>query len=221
MATKKKTKKGESLLIKVVLDGSGSMNLNKLETMGAYNAYVDRMKKEAPQARLSLMIFDSESIDTIYGFLPIDNVPLLNASVYKPRAMTPLYDATGRAVAELDAEEASRKTLVILTDGLENHSREFSRERIKALLDQRQADGWLVIFLGAGFDAIAEGAKFGTRAGTTVTMDMSRVAQTMSSVARATSAYAMANSAVAGQSAAAFTAEEREEALERDEGLGG
>lgn len=207
-----------TLAVHVVLDRSGSMQSVKDDTIGAFNSYVETLAKETPNATLSLTLFDSQGIDTIYSDIPINSVTKLDGTTYQPRASTPLYDAIGKCATILTGTTADRKALVIITDGYENASREWNQNTVKALLTEKQdKDGWLVIYLGANQDAWAVGASFGTRQGTTMSFDQKSTRSTLASTARATAAYGMAANAVSGQSVASFTDDERASALDGDD----
>lgn len=140
----------------IVLDRSGSMSGSEVVTVDAINEYLGSLAaNDACDPFVTLMTFDSESIDTVF-----DNQPAAGLSFGKdqfvPRAMTPLLDAVGKGIARLDQSIAKGElaALVILTDGMENHSREFSKKQISDLITERQnSQGWLVIFLGADIDA--------------------------------------------------------------------
>lgn len=202
-------KKKTDLTVHVVLDRSGSMMLVKDDTIGAFNSYVSSLAKDAPNSKLSLTIFDSQSVDTIVLNRPIADVEPLTGDTYQPRASTPLYDAVGKVVGLLDEAKGGNKALIILTDGQENASREYTKDAVKKLLDERQEKkNWLVLYLGANQDAFAEGAKFGTQSATTLNYDTKNMAATMSVAAASTARYAVGGS----RSAASFTAAERKRA---------
>lgn len=155
----------------IVLDRSGSMEDCRTDAIGAVNSYLRQMKEDKDQeGRVSLVIFDSESIDTIRDRAPAASCAELSASEYQPRASTPLLDAVGKGVALLDAtsQKDERRVLAVMTDGLENASREYTKASLKALLDRKQKEeGWLVLYLGAGHDAWAQAQQLGVLAGNT------------------------------------------------------
>jgi len=203
-----------NLRVGIILDRSGSMSTCLNETIEAVNKYTKSLRKEEKlKGRLSLTLFDSESIDILWDGLKFPDVPKLNREIYQPRSATPLYDAIGKTVDSLDSENTNNYTgvvLVIVTDGMENASKEYSREAIKRLLDDKQErDGWLVIYLGANQDAFAVGATFGTVAAQTMSYDSNLVNATMASVSDATFRYVSASNRVSGRAAATFTADER------------
>lgn len=204
--------------IHVVLDRSGSMQTVRDDTIGAFNAYIEQVAKETPTATISLTLFDSQGIDTIYNYKPVTDAPKLTTDTYVPRASTPLYDAIGQSAWKLADTKADAKVLVILTDGYENSSREFTKEAISKLLAEKQdKDGWLVMYLGADQDAWAVGSQMGTRANSTMTFDKASMANTMSVAAAATARYATMGGGVQGQMGATFTDAERAKALGKKE----
>jgi hypothetical protein len=149
----------------IVLDRSGSMEDCRTDAIGAVNSYLRQVKDDKDiEASISLITFDSQSIDVIRDKTPAGSCAELAASEYQPRASTPLLDAVGHGVALLDKrkEPGERCILAVMTDGLENASREYTKETIKALLDRKQKEeGWLVLYLGADHDAGHRRARWG------------------------------------------------------------
>jgi len=152
--------------ITVVLDRSGSMASVVNDTKGGFDHFVDDQKKAPGQANLTLVQFD-----TIYDFVhqgkPIAEVPPL---VFEPRGGTALLDAIGRAINETGArlkampesDRPAKVVFVIITDGEENASKEFTKDRINDMIKhQRDAYKWEFVFLGANQDAIQAGTQLG------------------------------------------------------------
>jgi len=103
----------------------------------------------------------------------------------------PLLDAVGHGVALLEKrkEAGERCILAVMTDGLENSSREYTKETIKALLDRKQKEeGWLVLYLGAGHDAWAQAGAMGLHAGNVSAFDKQLVGASMAAFAARSSA---------------------------------
>lgn len=149
--------------ISIILDRSASMTYRQIETVNAVNRFLKKARADdnLKDADLNLTIFDSVSIDTIRSGKPTD-IADFSVRDFEPRAATPLYDAVGSGVDDLDRRATDGKgALVIVTDGYENASRKHSHESIKALLDDRQSKGWLVVFLGAGLGAAQQGREIG------------------------------------------------------------
>jgi Mg-chelatase subunit ChlD len=152
----------------VVLDRSGSMNSIADDTIGGFNRFLSDQQATG-DSTLSLILFNDQRY-VVYSRKAIREAPALSRETYAPRGGTALLDAIGETLAdtarEIDAlpeEQRPGKVLfVVLTDGLENASREFNREAVfKLITDRRDKHGWHFIFLGANQDAIAEGGKLG------------------------------------------------------------
>src|SRR5258705_9896146 len=115
-----------------------------------------------------MITFSSESVEAIRKNEIMETVKPIASEEYRCGGWTPLYDAIGRGIGILDAIEGkvgAKAILVIMTDGQENASREFSHEKISALLKARQEQGWLVTFLGEGLEVSRQGTNLGTYAG--------------------------------------------------------
>lgn len=198
------------LTVHLVLDRSGSMNITRDITIQSANDYIAKLAKDAPGSRFSLTLFDSNHlgarIDTVIADEDIASVTPLDRATYAPDGGTPLYDAIGKVISMMD-KETGDKALVILTDGEENTSTEYDAAKIKALLAERQdKQNWLVLYLGANQDAFQEGAKFGSRQGTTMTYNSAKMGSAFASASAATSRFAATRSVAS----AAYTDEERE-----------
>jgi hypothetical protein len=184
--------------ITMVLDRSGSMRSYRETTVRAVNKYLGdaRNEEKLKDADLALMIFDSQSIDVIRSGRLGDQKDLANEE-FEPRQSTPLLDAIGRGISSLDNSAGDGKAiLVIVTDGLENASRKHTYESIKALLDDRQEKGWLVVFLGAGLEAARQGERIGVNFNNTasIALDEASLAATSSMMFALTGSYASTRS---------------------------
>lgn len=174
MARKKK-KSEPRTLVGIVLDKSGSMNQRSARTIDAMNEYINTLRLQGEGEIIASMIqFDSPGgsphFEATYTMTPIKDVPDLGHHNYKPRGLTPLYDAIGRMIRTIEGKENNddKVVIVIQTDGLENDSREFTREGVRALRDDKEASGWEFVFLGTGEQAWAAGQNLGFRAAQTV-----------------------------------------------------
>jgi hypothetical protein len=197
----------------IVLDRSGSMEDCRTDAIGAINSYLRQVKDDKDmEASVSLVIFDSQGIDVIRDHVPAGSCAELAASEYQPRASTPLLDAVGHGVALLDKRKTAgeRCILAVMTDGLENASREYTKETIKALLDRKQKeDGWLVLYLGAGHDAWAQASAMGLQAGNVASFAKSAIGGSIGSMGKRAKRYAMAADAVSEAASGGFTDAER------------
>jgi len=197
----------------IVLDRSGSMEDCRTDAIGAVNSYLRQVKDDqGMEARISLVIFDSQGIDVIRDAVPAGSCAELAASEYQPRAATPLLDAVGHGVALLDKRKTAgeRCILAVMTDGLENASREYTKETIEALLDRKQKEeGWLVLYLGADHDAWAQARAMGLYAGNVARFSKAAVSASAGAMGRRMRSYVYAGDAATEAASGGFTAEER------------
>lgn len=162
--------------IEMVLDRSGSMSSCKSDTEGGFNTFIAEQKKVPGECRVTLAQFDN-TYEVVYADRPLAEVPDLALA---PRGGTALLDAIGRSINSLgkrlnDTPEEERPgavVFVILTDGQENSSVEFSLTRIHEMIShQRDTYGWQFMFIGANQDAIQAGASLGIARGMSITYD--------------------------------------------------
>jgi len=106
-----------------------------------------------------------------------------------PRGMTPLFDAIGRMVSLAEADDPEKAVIVIMTDGLENSSRELTRDGAKAALDRAEAKGWEVVFLGAEFARFDDAEAVGVSASKTMAVGQGSMRDSMSALAKKSRAY--------------------------------
>jgi uncharacterized protein YegL len=206
----------KKLYAHILLDRSGSMASIRPQTIDAVHEYITGLAAaDDVDTNISLTIFDSASIDLIRDNEPVKSCRILHPDEYVPRGMTPLNDAIGKTVATIEAQtrrEEENVALVILTDGLENASKEYKTDAIRATLDRVQKEkNWLVLFLGANIDSFAEGVSHrGTTSGHTMDFNAVNVAGTMKSASRSSLAFAATGQAT--HDSVSFTDEEREKA---------
>ena len=157
----------------VLLDRSGSMETIKKDMEGGFNAFVAEQRKVPGECVLTLVQFDSSGIDTVHEAKPIADVPSLKL---EPRGSTPLLDAMGKTIASVgqrfehtsEEKKPGRVLFLVVTDGHENASHEFSRNQIKTMVKhQTNAYQWQFVFLGANIDAFAEAGGLGIPAANT------------------------------------------------------
>ena len=152
-----------------ILDGSGSMGGLESDTIGGFNAMIEKQKKKPDACLVSTVLFDDRT-EVIHDRVPLEKVPALTDREYYVRGCTALLDAVGGAIRHIGnvhkyarSEDRPERTLfVITTDGLENASREYDYAKVKAMIEERkEKDGWEFLFLGANIDAAKEAARFG------------------------------------------------------------
>lgn len=205
------------LYVHVLLDRSGSMESCRDQTIDAFNEYVGSLKHQSKSGtRLSLTTFDSESTDLVVDAVRITDVPKLTRDTFVPRGSTPLFDAVARVVATADKVtllDGERVAIAILTDGMENASREMNAESVKKLLvDRQERCNWLVQYLGANQDAWAAGATIGVALAHAMDFSTHNVEAAMGSMASSVGRYRAAPAPMARE-AAAFTEEERSKSV--------
>ena len=155
-----------------ILDRSGSMGGLEADTIGGFNAMIEKQKKESGEAYVSTVLFDNTS-EVIHDRLCLSAVPELTEEQYFVRGYTALLDAVGGAIHHIGnihkyirKEDVPDKTLfVITTDGMENASRKYTYEKVRKMIErQKEQYGWEFLFLGANIDAAREAKRFGISA---------------------------------------------------------
>lgn len=154
-----------------VLDRSGSMQGLEGDTIGGFNAMLEKQKLEEGEAFVSTVLFDDES-SVLHDRVDIQKVAPMTRRDYFAGGCTALLDAVGEAIRHIAnvhkyarEEDVPEKTVfVITTDGMENASRKYTYEKIKKMISlQQEKYGWEFLFLGANIDAAREAARFGIR----------------------------------------------------------
>jgi len=152
-----------------IIDKSGSMDNIKSDAIGGFNTFIEEQKKVEGTASVTLVLFD-HTYQVVYENKDINNVELLTDKTYIPGGMTALLDAIGRTIDDIgkrlaNTEEDKRPDKVmicILTDGEENSSNDYTRDKIKGMIThQREKYNWGFAFLGANQDSFKEGNKIG------------------------------------------------------------
>ena len=152
-----------------ILDRSGSMGGLETDTIGGFNAMLERQKKAEGEALLSTLLFSNET-EVLHDRADIRQVEPLSLQDYRVGGSTALLDAIGGAIRhignlhrETRPEERPAHTLfVVTTDGQENASRRYGYAELKRLIEgQKERYGWEFLFLGANMDAVAAASRFG------------------------------------------------------------
>lgn len=152
-------KKRSQMNVGIVLDRSGSMFGGRLKTIEGFNDYV----RGLPKSLVSLITFASETERTIVA-TDSTNVPPLTEANYVPDGLTALFDAVGDMITLLDQQPLAKNGQVlvcIITDGEENNSRVYSRDRVFQMVEARKKLGWGFVFIGANIDSFKAGAAIG------------------------------------------------------------
>lgn len=164
-------KKGLTELV-FILDKSGSMGGLESDTIGGYNSMLEKQKAVDGECRITTALFDN-NYELLHDRIDIKAVSPITEKEYQVGGSTALLDAIGRTIHKIsnaqkhtaDEYRAEKVLFVIITDGEENSSREYSAERIKQMIEHQKAhDGWEFIFLGANIDAVETAGRFGISA---------------------------------------------------------
>lgn len=156
--------------ISVILDRTGSMECIREDVIGGFNTFLAQQQASPIPATFTLVQFDSQdSYEVLQSFAPIASIPPLTGEQYVPRASTPLYDAMGRGIIDLeaklagipDSERPGKIIFVVVTDGQENASREFNRARVMGLIEAKKGLGWDFVFLSADEGAFQDARGMG------------------------------------------------------------
>ena len=147
------------------------------DVIGGFNRLIGDQRIDGADAKVTLVKFDSQDPhNVVFSGAPIGEVSNLTTENFTPRGSTPLLDATGRLIGRIRTEQESRRltglpvddiVFVTITDGEENDSREYSLRRIRQLVEESEAAGWVFVFLSAGLDAYVEAQGMGVKSGLT------------------------------------------------------
>lgn len=152
-----------------ILDRSGSMSGLERDTIGGFNSLIEKQKKEAGEAYISTVLFDSRT-EVLHDRVDLKKINPMTDKEYYVRGSTALLDAVGGAIHHIGnvhkyarKEDVPEKTMfIIMTDGYENASRKYNYDEIKRMITrQKEKYGWEFMFLGANIDAISEARKYG------------------------------------------------------------
>lgn len=149
-----------------IIDKSGSMSGLEDETIKGFNELLNKQKKQKDKALITTIFFNT-TMQFINERKDINEVKEITLNDYRVGGCTALLDAIGNAINYIynnqinDKENEYNNMVVIITDGLENSSLEFSYEKINSLINKKQKEDWQFIFLGANIDVIKEANKMG------------------------------------------------------------
>lgn len=160
----------------IILDESGSMSSVRAQTIQTFNDLMSRndsLVAEYPdqEHRLTFITFNSKGIRTVCFDKPLSEPVRLSDETYVPNEGTPLWDAMGSSMLKvkhhLYGHPDHRVLVTVITDGMENASREFSGKEIKRMVDELKEKNWVIVYLGTDHDihgmADAMGERYGNR----------------------------------------------------------
>lgn len=152
-----------------ILDRSGSMSNLATDTIGGYNTFIENQKLLPGEAWVTTVLFD-DMYELLLNSEDIKTVKPITEKEYFARGMTSLYDAIGKTINDVghklamkaDEERPSKVIVVIITDGMENSSKEYDKNRVKEMIThQSEKYSWQFIFMGANIDSAAEASSIG------------------------------------------------------------
>lgn len=164
----------ESTELVFILDRSASMEGLEKETVDGFNSMLAKQKKEKSKSYVTTVLF-SDVMQELYFRKPLHEVMKLTKQDYRVKGRTALLDAIGNTVCKMKSEKipyrgTGKVIIVIITDGLENASKEFRYDILEKLLrEMKDKHGWEFLFLGANMDAVKEAARIGISANRSVT----------------------------------------------------
>ncbi len=166
-----------------ILDRSGSMSGLEADTIGGFNSMIEKQKKEKGEAFISTILFDTVC-EVLHDRIDVRKIRPMTDREYTVRGCTALLDAIGGAIHHIGnihkyarPEDVPEHTLfVITTDGMENASRQYSREKVKKMIERQKTKyGWEFLFLGANIDAVETAGNFGISADRAVNYHADRI----------------------------------------------
>ena len=152
-----------------ILDRSGSMHGLEKDTIGGFNSMIEKQKKQSGECYVSTVIFNDES-EVVHDRVRLSEIRPMTEDDYRVGGCTALIDAIGGAIHHIGnihkyarPEDVPENTMfIITTDGMENASRRYSAERVRAMIEnQKSKYGWEFIFIGANIDAVETAARYG------------------------------------------------------------
>lgn len=163
-----KIKNGVTELV-FILDRSGSMAGLESDTIGGFNAMIEKQKKQDGECYVSTVLFDNVS-EVLHDRIKLSDIKPMTDKEYTVRGCTALIDALGGAIHHIgnihkyarNEDVPEHTVFVITTDGMENASRKYSSDKVKAMIErQKEKYGWEFLFIGANIDAVETAAQYG------------------------------------------------------------
>ena len=152
-----------------ILDRSGSMAGLEQDTIGGFNAMIEKQKKEDGECYISTVLFDNVS-EVLHDRVRLSDIKPMTDKEYTVRGCTALIDAIGSAIHHIGnihkyarPEDVPEHTMfIITTDGMENASQRYSSDEVKKMIErQKEKYGWEFLFIGANIDAVETARRYG------------------------------------------------------------
>ena len=183
-------------LIEFLLDETGSMEDVHSDTVAGYNAFLTEQRNQTgTSCLLTLAKFDTAGIKVPYTDIDVKMAPLMTNNMFVPGGGTNLRDCIGqrvRATEERLAYWQGQKPnvlFVVMTDGEDNASREYSEAQVRDLIRAHEADSWTFVYLGSTPNALEIAGRLGFQPGNSKQFDVSRIRETMTDLGAATTVY--------------------------------
>lgn len=190
-------------IVNFILDKSGSMSSVQDSTISGFNEYIQTLQKDKKSKyEFTLTLFDTITSQP-HIQKDIKDVPSLNKETYNPDGYTALYDAVCTTIKNTKEAKNQKVLTVIMTDGEENSSKEYTQVEMKNLIEDKEKEGnWKFVYLGANQDSYAAAQKFGINPNNTANFNATArgMNMTMSTMASNTVNFS-ASSGAAGQNA--------------------
>lgn len=152
-----------------ILDRSGSMAGLESDTIGGFNAMIEKQRKVAGECYVSTVLFDNKS-EVLHDRVKLSDINPMTDEDYTVHGCTALIDALGSAIHHITnihkyarAEDVPQHTMfIITTDGMENASRHYSSKQVKKMIEKQKSKyGWEFLFIGANIDAVETARRYG------------------------------------------------------------
>jgi len=170
-----------------ILDRSGSMSDTAADSIGGYNTFIKKQIEQDPDCRITLVLFDHE-YNVLYENTHVNDVVELDSNTYIPRGNTALNDAIGKTIVTVrerhvkmaESDRPTNVVVAILTDGMENSSKEYEPSNIKTLIEKYETEyNWKFLYLAANQDAFLVGKNYGFQQANSVTFNNTDVGRGM------------------------------------------
>jgi len=152
-----------------ILDRSGSMAGLEEDTIGGFNAMIEKQRRQEGECYVSTVLFDTDR-EVLHDRIRLKDVPKMTDKDYTVRGCTALLDAVGKAIHHIGnvhkyarREDVPAHTMfIITTDGHENASHRYTSDDVKRMIKrQKEKYGWEFLFIGANIDAVETAARYG------------------------------------------------------------
>lgn len=143
-----------------ILDKSGSMSGSEDSTISSFNEYLEKEKKKNYKTRITAILF-SDDYSYLYKGADVSKVSPLTRDDYFVGGCTALYDTIGSSINYIDSCDTDKVLFIIITDGYENASKEFDKEKIRKMI--KNHSNYEFVYIGADIDSYSSGGSIGIK----------------------------------------------------------